>query len=467
MAGQFNLRLRTAGLQGTGNSLGSGIASGGSGKRITRKAMGMHIGNLAPTTVWGEISASANNTYNQVPIPDIGIGSMRLWDSNGCSWRNIEKSPGVYSWSRLDNAVNLCREKGLDIILNLGHGPDFRTTQQGQTFYQFGINNLWVGYNPFPPASDQIWIDWCTAIATRYAGLGVYYEIWNEVNDQSYGNDPGIAGSGYVGSIASLVNLTMLAKQTIKAIDPTAKILSPNFVGEEGIQSPKVDAVTLDGFLAAGGAQHCDIISIHGYNTLPIWTRTEGMIAMSKLVRDTLAKYNVTKPMWNTEWGWGRWRDETDAFRVYPGNQMPDDIATQYVTRMCILSWVGGFERFYFYSIDGVQSYASIVMINPTSYQAARTLSPAAYAFKYFSDAMNNGYLSDLQEVTGPGNKLYYKVSFTQVNGRKGFIYWCDNYTTIPLPLAGARSCTDNLGNVVDISSGTVNITGNPKFVYY
>lgn len=465
MAGQFNLRMRTAGLQGTGNSLGSGLASGGSGKRFTRKAMGMHIGNLAPTTVWGEISASANNTYNQVPIPDIGIGAMRLWDSNGCSWRNIEKTPGVYSWSRLDNAVNLCREKGIEIILNLGHGPDFATTQQGQTFYQFGIPNLWVGYNPFPPANNQIWINWCTAIATRYAGLGIVYEIWNEVNDQHFGTE--VAGSGYMGSIASLVTLTQLARQTILAIDPTAKIMSPNFVGEAGIQSAQEGAVTLDGFLAAGGAQYCDIISIHGYNTLPIWTRPEGMIGMAKLVKDTMAKYNVTKPLWNTEWGYGLWRDQDGGFMRYPGNQMPDDIATQYVTRMLILSWVGGFERFYFYSIDGVQSYNSIVMINPTSFQAARTTLAAANAYMYFSDTLNNGYLSDLQEVTGPGNKLYYKVSFTLVNGRKGYIYWCDNYTSIVLSLTNAKSCTDNLGNVVDITSGNVTITGNPKFVYY
>ena len=465
MEGQFNLRLRTAGLQGSGNNQGIGISSGGGGKKITRKAFGIHVGNLSPTTVWGEISANANNTYNQVPIPDIGMGSIRLWDSNGTSWRNIEKTQGVYSWSRLDNAVSLSRAAGLEIILTLGCGPDWATAQPGQTFYQFGIPNLWVGYNPHKPANNTYWTNWCAAIATRYAGLGIVYEVWNEVNDQHFGN--GVAGSGFIGTTADLITLTQLARQTIIAIDPTAKIASPNFVGDAGIQNAQQDAVTLDSFLAAGGAQYCDIISIHGYNTLPTWTRPEGMLGMSKLVKDTMAKYSVTKPLWNTEWGYGLWRDENDGFRYFPGNQMPDDIAGQYITRMMILSWCGGFERFYFYSVDGVQSYNSIVMINPTSYQAARTVQAAGIAYKYFADIMNNGYLGNIQEANGINNRVYWKVGFTLASGRKGYIYWCDNYSTTTINLTGAKSCTDNLGNAVNIGSGVLTITGIPKFVYY
>lgn len=464
MTSKFALRLKTAGLQGSGNGLGVGLGGGG-GKKITLQAFGMHIGNLPPTTVWGEISASANTAYNQVPMPNIGMGSIRLWDSDGCSWRNIEKTQGVYSWGRLDNAINLSLAAGLDIIFTLGCGPDWATVQRGQTWFKNGVADLWVGYNPHKPSSDAIWISWCSAIATRYAGLGIKYEIWNEVNDQSFGAVE--VGSGFVGTAADLVHLTQLAQQTIMPIDPTAKILSANFVGQDGIQNAATGAVTLDSYLAAGGASYCDIISVHAYNTLPIWTRPEGVIEFGKRVRDTLSKYGVTKPVWNTEWGYGTWRDELDGFHAYPGNQMPDSLAQMYITRMLILSWCAGFDRFYFYALDGVKSYSSIVMVDPATALGASTLQAAAIAYKYFSDLMTGGYLSDLQALTTAGGKLYYSANFTLANRRRGVVYWCDNYDTAAITITGAKSGTDNIGNLIDVSAGSLTVNGTPKFIYY
>lgn len=559
MSGKLALRLKTAGLQGSGNGLGAGIGGGG-GKKITRQAFGIHVGNLPPTTIWGDYSQSANTNYNQVPIPDIGIGSIRLWDSDGCSWRNIERTQGVFSWGRLDNALAKADEKGLDIVYTLGCGPDWATVLPGQ------YAGLHAGYNPHPPINDTVWINWCAAIANKLIGRGVKYEVWNEVNDQVYGAS--FVGSGFIGSAALLVHLTQLARQTILAIDPTAKILSANFVGQDGIQNGPPDSVTLDAYLAAGGANYCDIISIHAYNTLPIWTRPEGVIEMGKRVFDTLAKYNVTKPVWNTEWGYGTWRDETGSFHPRPGglgfnpvidvapsalqtsntitvseasavsvnggtysknggahtstpgsvvaddtlsvqhtssagplskvsttlilgststvyttttaaegvtpnpialptnNQMPDDIARMYVTRMLILSWCVGFDRFYFYALDGVKSYSSIVMVNPATALGASTLQAAAIAYKYFSDLFTNGYISELQSLTA-GGKLYYSANFTLANRKRGVIYWCDNYDTAVVSIAGAKSGTDNVGNPIDVSSGTLTVTGTPKIIYY
>lgn len=457
MSGKLALRLKTAGLQGSGNGLGAGIGGGG-GKKITRQAFGIHVGNLPPTTIWGDYDQNANTNYNQVPIPDIGVGSIRLWDSNGCSWRNIERTQGVFTWGRLDNAVAMADAKGLDIVYTLGCGPDWATVLPGQ------YAGLYVGYNPHPPINDTVWINWCAAIANKLIGRGVKYEIWNEVNDQVYGAS--FVGSGFIGSAELLVHLTQLARQTILAIDPTAKILSANFVGQDGIQNGPPDSVTLDAYLAAGGANYCDIISVHAYNTLPIWTRPEGMIEFGKRVFDTLAKYNVTKPVWNTEWGYGTWRDETGALRYYPGNQMPDDIARMYITRMLILSWCVGFDRFYIYSADGVQSYNSLVIVNPSTPLGAVTIQAAGIAYKYFSDLFTNGYISELQSLTA-GGKLYYSANFTLANRKRGVIYWCDNYDTAVVPIAGAKSGTDNIGNSIDVSSGTLTVTGTPKIIYY
>lgn len=458
----FRLRLRTAGLLGTGNGLGAGLGGGG-GKKITRRAMGIHVNALAPTTIWGDYSQNAANNHFQVPIPNMGLGSIRLWDSDGCTWRNIERTQGVFSWGRLDNAVNLATAAGLDMILNLGHGPDWATTSPGQ------MPGLYVGYNPFPPINDTVWTNWCTAIGSRYAGRGIYYEIWNEINDQHSG--PSVAGSGYMGSAASMVNLAQLARAAILAVDPTAKFLTPNFVNQAGITGEEGTTVNLDTYLEAGGGAHADIISIHGYNTLPPWTRPEGMIHMAKRVRDTLAKYGVNKPIWNTEWGFGRWRDETGAFHSVPGQQpypepMPDQKGADYVTRMCILSWCGGFERFYWYALDGVRSYNSVVMVNPNSAQNAQTLLPPAYAFKFFSDFFLDGYLSELQALASSTGVEYFRAGFTTKSKRRGIVYWCDDYTTTTVDIPGAKAIYDNLGGSVTVTP-TLTVSGSPKFVLF
>lgn len=454
MGQKLKLRLRTAGLLGTGNGAGSGVGGAG-GRKINKTSFGTHIGNLANTTIWGDYDINATNNYHQVDIPAIGLGTLRLWDSNGVSWRNIERSSGVFTWDRLDNAVDQALANGLDIIYTLGCGPDWATVSPGM------FAGLYVGYNPHKPISNLVWNNWCTAVATRYIGKIKYYEIWNEVNDY----DTVSVGSGFTGTTSDIVNLTQQARQTILAIDPSAKILSPNFVKEEGIVSGIIGAVTLDGFLAQGGGDHCDIISVHGYNTLPTWTRPEGMMQMGKLCSDTLLRYSVVKPMWNTEWGFGRWRDSSGVFFEHPV-AMPDDKASAYITRMVVLSWCSGFERFCFYGLDAVQSYATIVMVNPASDIAANTLLQPALAYKYCSDIFSGGYLSDLQATVSPTSKLYYRANFKTSTNKSGTVVWCDDYDTTDIPTPGVLTATDNLGNPLAVS-GTTTVIGSPKFLFY
>lgn len=456
----LRLRLRTAGL--TGGSLG-GALGGGRGKQIPAAAFGMHVANLAPTTIWADYFPSNSATYFQVPIPQtMGLGAIRLWDSNGVNWRSVERSRGVYTWDRLDNAVALATAAGLDMIYTLGCGPDWATTNPGQR------PGYYLGYNPWPPADNAYWSEWCTAVGTRFAGRGMKYEIWNEVNDQT--NGTGATGSGFVGTVAQLVTLAQLAKAAISAVDPTAKFLTPNFVGQDGIVSTP-GACTLDAYLAAGGAAYADVISVHGYNTCIPWPRPEGLITLAKRVRDTCANRGVALPVWNSEWGYGTWQDSTGVLRSQSGSTpFPDTMVGQmgadYIVRMMLLSWCGGFERFYFYGLDATQSYAAIVMVNPTSADAARTLLTPALAFGYVARLLAGGYLSDLGQQVSADFKLYYRAGFTAGDGRTGFVYWCDDNAAMSAPTPGAVSATDCLGNALTVGA-TLAVTSSPKFVFY
>jgi hypothetical protein len=252
MASPLKLRLRTASATGGG----TGIIGGASGDPIPPEYFGMHIGKQGPTSIWGDYSAAAAAAYQETPWPNIGIGAMRLWDTNGGIWRNIERTQGNFSWARLDYAVASAEANGAKIVYNLGGPPDWATTLPGQ------MPGLYVGYNPHPPSNMAYWTNWCTAVATRYAGKGFTYEIWNEVNDQSYG--AGVAGSGFSGTLAQLLQLSQLARQAILAVDPTAKIMTPNFVGHDGMVTVSAGNLSLEAYLAAGGGDFADIISARG-----------------------------------------------------------------------------------------------------------------------------------------------------------------------------------------------------------
>ncbi|MDQ1598918.1 MAG: polysaccharide biosynthesis protein PslG, partial [Actinomycetota bacterium] len=62
--------------------------------------------------------------------PQTTVGSVRLWD-NGVSWRELETSPGVFRWDRIDAEMLKAREHGASVLLVLGQTPRFHSTRPG------------------------------------------------------------------------------------------------------------------------------------------------------------------------------------------------------------------------------------------------------------------------------------------------------------------------------------------------
>ncbi len=63
-------------------------------------------------------------------FPEASVGAVRLWDS-GVTWRQIETSPGVFDFSRLDVAVSTARNRGADVLIVLGQTPKFHAVRPG------------------------------------------------------------------------------------------------------------------------------------------------------------------------------------------------------------------------------------------------------------------------------------------------------------------------------------------------
>jgi FlaG/FlaF family flagellin (archaellin) len=170
--------------------------------------------------------------------PTVTVGSMAKVPST--QWSGIEKTPGVYTWTNLDSAIQMAHSNGVNSIIYTIFGvPTFYASDPSS------CNDGCAG----PPTNMQAFSNFITALATRYKGQITYYETWNE------GNRP----TSWSGSTAQLVTLSQTISQVIKPIDPNAKVLGPS----PDIASTFANFV--QGFLSAGGLSNVDGVAWHAY----------------------------------------------------------------------------------------------------------------------------------------------------------------------------------------------------------
>src|SRR5439155_26542584 len=115
----------------------------------------------------------------QTAYPGISFGTFRLWDVDGALWSNLEPSRGSYNWSTLDKWIATLNSHGVTDIT-----------------YTFGYTPSWCGPSQsLPCTTNQDFINFITAIATRYKGKITHYEAWNEVTSSTF----------WTGSMAQLI----------------------------------------------------------------------------------------------------------------------------------------------------------------------------------------------------------------------------------------------------------------------
>lgn len=359
--------------------------------------------------------ASGHTVSGGVPWPTAQFGTLRLWDSD-TSWTWLEPQKGVWNWEPLDMWVAEAERHGVrDILLTLGQSPTWASSNPDATSY--------VGAGaPAPPANNQDWQDYITAVATRYRGRIRYYEIWNEPNDPTY----------YTGTVAELATLTKEASQILKAIDPGNTVVSP---------APYV-AGYLDQLLTAGIGPYVDMLAFHIYTyaTLP---ETAGTSLAG--VRLVMAKHGVgTTPLWDTEGASG-------------DNTTSDTVSANYVVRRYLVDLAYGSVRFDYYAWGRASKFCPAMESTDP-----RTLTTTAKAYRYLYGWLQGASLTQVI-VDAAGN---WQLWFNWPGGRTGVIVWNPTQTTqLALPSSfAARSAHDLWGGVQPVSSSTVNVTGSPVF---
>jgi hypothetical protein len=147
----------------------------------------------------------------------------------------------------------------------------------------------------------------------------------------------------FVGTVSEFVRLASSARQIIKGIDPTARIVGPSVVGDLGPDR-------LRAFLAAGGKYAVDIVGYHFYSRVP-----EDIPWMVEKVRRVMTEFGMGDvELWNTESGY---------LIDYPEGSIPAEVskgstvltpynAGAFVARSLVLGAAAGLDRFFYYAWD-------------------------------------------------------------------------------------------------------------------
>jgi hypothetical protein len=190
-------------------------------------------------------------------------------------WIELE-TEGQYNFGPYDDLINRLRQSGKSIVLLLAYGhPDHSDGRAAN------------GY-PLPPRTSEqraAYARYAAAVAQRYHGTDIVYEIWNEPNLTLFW-PPTPDATAYEKLLAE-------SAQAIRSIDPAATIIS---AGLANVNDP---AEFLRAMTKVGTPGGISGISFHPY-------RQDGpensLYDIAEFEKAAIGRFDL--PLWITEWGY-------------------------------------------------------------------------------------------------------------------------------------------------------------------
>ena len=221
---------------------------------------------------------------------------------------------GLFSWTSFDADIAKAQQRGQKVLFTLGDTPKWASSNPTQVI-PFRRES-----STAPPTSTQDWRDFIAALARRYKGTIIAYEVWNEPNSQEF----------YTGTPERLAELALAAAEVLRVEDPSALLLAPSMAGTTG------NALEfLMRFMRAGGRSVVQGITSHSYNE-PAEMDVESMASLRSVVNH-LGLGSL--PIWNTESGILPW-----VWDERFGNS--STAAAAFLAKSYIVNWAVGFERY-------------------------------------------------------------------------------------------------------------------------
>jgi hypothetical protein len=171
------------------------------------------------------------------------------WVKQSFSWADIEGAKGKFDWTRPDRIVLSINDIGMDMIVRLDVPPAWAAP---------GCSDPAKDIIQGPPKNMQDYVNFVSAVATRYKGRIRAYEIWNEPNLAREWCGQAPSGAGYTTMLRS-------AYGAIKAADPFAWVVSAGLsptTRNDNVARP--DAMFLQEMYTAGASKYFDLLGAHG-----------------------------------------------------------------------------------------------------------------------------------------------------------------------------------------------------------
>jgi hypothetical protein len=246
-------------------------------------------------------------------VSELGVS----WVREDFHWHRVQPRPDVWDWTFSDAAMRSLLSRDISVLGVLGPSVGWGTPFSGDTPNDVSY------YAPDPDA----YVEYVRGVVTRYRRYIHHWEIWNEP-DHGYFWRPAPDPAAYA-------DLLIRTAQTIRAIDPEAKVL----IG--GINP--FDTTFLRAVAEYGAWDSFDILAIHPY--VNPYTPEDGNLASATDGVRALAQQYGEKPIWVTELGWASGASDRDAI-----GRTNEEEQASFLVRSMLMLWETGVERIFWYS---------------------------------------------------------------------------------------------------------------------
>ncbi len=193
-------------------------------------------------------------------------------------WVRLEARRGWFDWAKFDQAVEVDRAHGVDILGKLFYTAPWASSAPPGTPLQTA--------RYYGPADMGAYYDFVRAVVHRYKNRIHFWEVWNE---------PNAVGLWLPSpNAAQYTAMLKVAYAAVKDEDASATVVL-------GGLSTGPDQSFLSGIQAAGGWSSFDVLAMHTYvsgeprgSTFEVWL---------SLAHQIVNQYGQ-KPIWITEFGW-------------------------------------------------------------------------------------------------------------------------------------------------------------------
>jgi hypothetical protein len=223
-------------------------------------------------------------------MQELGVSRVRM----PLQWQLVRIRPGKYDWSTVDRVLKAAQMKNMEVLFTIR--SLFREQTKMSRYQRDRIQVIRT------KVEKEEWVLFVEALATRYRGQGVNYEIENEVNGDTF----------WKGTLEEYLELLETGYDVIKKVDPQAKVL-PSAMGCGIVRHFQSDSVQQEAWKWHDGwlqpilsTKKFDVVNVHNYY-FPSDIVANGLTFRSYLehIRDLMNKSGVgDHPIWITETGY-------------------------------------------------------------------------------------------------------------------------------------------------------------------